>query len=281
MPTLWKLADPKKTGQATDRKPLLTGFGVHLSGVGHGLHGLTWGPDGKLYFSNGDSGLRVATLNGRIVAAPDTGSILRCDPDGSNLELFAVGLRNPEELAFNELGDLFTADNDQDPGDLSRIVHVVEGSDGGWRYGVLSVTDGPWIKERLWDVAWDGQAAFVSPPVAALPELRGPCGLAAYPGTGLPAQFDGSLFLCNFGYVAQSSGVLQLKFKPKGASYELSSVQPLLTGIVPTDIEFSPDGGLLATAWDEGGAPSSRNAIYRVFDPRASIAPRLSKSKPS
>ncbi len=184
IPWLWKLRDNDGDGRADRRELLHQGYGVHVGFLGHDLHGLRFGPDGKLYFSIGDRGFNVTTLDNRKLSVPDTGSVLRCNPDGTELEVFATGLRNPQELAFDEFGNLFTGDNNSDSGDKARWVYVVEGGDSGWRIGYQfiagPVSRGPWNEEKLWHPAFDGQAAYIVPPIANIAD--GPSGLAYDPG---------------------------------------------------------------------------------------------------
>src|SRR5436190_1528771 len=129
IPNLWLLRDTNKDGVADFRKSLHYGFGVRVGFIGHDLHGLHFGPDGKLYFSIGDRGSNLKLGNGRTVGEPDTGCVFRCNADGSEIEVFATGLRNPQDLVFDEYGNLFTGDNNSDSGDKARWVHVVEGGD--------------------------------------------------------------------------------------------------------------------------------------------------------
>src|SRR5207249_9315728 len=114
VPNLWML----KEG---DRKLLHTGFAVRLGFIGHDLHGLRFGPDGKLYFTMGDRGVHVEKEGKVLLDNPDSGCVMRCNPDGSELELFCTGLRNPQELAFDAFGNLWTDDNNCDAGDQARL----------------------------------------------------------------------------------------------------------------------------------------------------------------
>jgi hypothetical protein len=72
---------------------------------------------------------RRSSRAGRVIDNPETGAIYRCNPDGSDLEIFHRGLRNPQELAFDQYGNLWTGDNNSDGGDPARWVYAVEGGE--------------------------------------------------------------------------------------------------------------------------------------------------------
>lgn len=265
--------------KAETRKDLSTGYGVRFNFTGHDMHGLAIGPDGKLYYSIGDRGAHVVTPTNTI-ATPDAGSVFRCDLDGSNVELFATGLRNPQDLLFNEVGDLFTGDNDCDQGDMERLVHVVQGGDSGWRVGYQHApmgNAGPWNRERLWLPRHPGQPANHLAPLANLED--GPSGITYYPGTGLNDSYRGALFITTFvGNVARS-GIFAYKLKPAGATYAVDTAERFLGGALPTDVKFGPDGRLYWTDWADGWPKSKRGRIYAVTDPAHTKDPIIAETK--
>jgi quinoprotein glucose dehydrogenase len=274
IPDLWRLRDQDGDGKAEVKESLSTGYGVHVAFLGHDLHGLKMGPDGRLYFTVGDRGLNVTTKEGKHLYAPDCGSVLRCEPDGSKLEIFATGLRNPQELAFDNYGNLFTCDNNSDGGDKARWVHVVEGGDSGWRMGYqyldFPTSRGPWNAEKLWHPRWDGQAAYIVPPIINISD--GPSGLVHDPGTGLPARYRDHFFLADFRGGAGNSGVRSFANKPKGASFELVDAQEFVWSVLATDVDFGPDGAMYISDWVNGWDKTGKGRIWRVTsqetDPR-------------
>ncbi len=95
IPKLWGFKDTNNDLVADERIVLSDGYGVRVAFRGHDMHGLIIGPDGRLYFSIGDRGYSIETPNGRF-QDPESGAVFRCELDGSNLEIFATGLRNPK-----------------------------------------------------------------------------------------------------------------------------------------------------------------------------------------
>lgn len=78
------------------------------AGGNHRSRTLRFGPDGKMYVSIGSS------CNVCIESNPYRASIWRFNPDGSNGQLFASGLRNSVGLAWSPRGDLYATDNGRD-----------------------------------------------------------------------------------------------------------------------------------------------------------------------
>lgn len=265
IPKLWKLRDEDGDGVADKRDALHHGYGVRVAFRGHDMHGLIMGPDGRVYFSIGDRGYNVETKEGTKLVRPDTGAVFRCEPDGTGLEVFAYGLRNPQELAFDDYGNLFTGDNNSDSGDKARWVHVVEGGDTGWRMYYQYLKDrGPWNREKLWHPQHEGQAAYIIPPVANLAD--GPSGLVHYPGVGLPDRYKGHFFLCDFRGGPSNSGIRSFAVKPKGASFELTDSHQFIWKILGTDIDFGYDGSIYISDWVNGWDGLGKGRIYRFTD---------------
>ena len=294
IPDLWLLKDSKGSGQADVKKSLSTGYGIHVAFIGHDLHGLRMGPDGKLYFSIGDRGLNVHTREAKWSSGegikfeterskqifnPDSGAVLRCDPDGGHLEIVHIGLRNPQELAFDDYGNLFTVDNNSDSGDRARFVQIVEGGDSGWRIGyqygsemhdskvVRQGNRGPWNYEKLWHPYHEGQPAYIVPPITNFAD--GPSGFTHYPGVGLPEKFKGHFFLCDFRGSAGGSGVWSFTTKAKGASFEMVNPQHFVWNILATDCDFGPDCGFYISDWTNGWDKPGKGRLYKVTDPEA------------
>jgi quinoprotein glucose dehydrogenase len=282
IPSLWRLRDTNHDKVADVRQELHYGYGVRYNFNGHDLHGLRFGPDGKLYFSIGDRGAHVEkTPDGRVVSNPDTGSVFRCNADGTELEIFATGLRNPQELAFDEYGNLFTGDNNSDAGDAARWVYVVEGGDTGWREGYQSqewpVSRGPWNLEGIWKTKPEYPALYIVPPVAEL-KASGPAGLTHDPGTGMPEEFKGRFFLADFRGGPANSSVHAIKVVPKGAGFEVVEQERIIGNVLCTDVEIGYDG-LYISDWTNGWLTTGKGRIYRIQHEQAIKDPLVAQTR--
>jgi len=281
IPTLWRFRDTDGDGVADERDRIFDGFGVRIALRGHDMHGLVFGPDGRLYWSIGDRGYHVTLPDGRVLADPKSGAVFRCEPDGTNLEVFCTGLRNPQELAFNRFGDLFTGDNNSDAGDKARIVWCVDGGETGWDMNYQTVEGanqrGPWNQERIWKL-WSDEdatdplrAAWTLPPLAHVGS--GPSGLVAYPGTGLDERYRDALFMCDFLGDRRSSRVLAMTVERDGAGYTVTDVHPFVSDVLTTDVDFDWHGRMVISDWDATWESNGKGQIYRVWDPRFANTP--------
>jgi putative membrane-bound dehydrogenase-like protein len=276
-PDVWKLRDQNDDGLSDERSVFAHGFGHHIAYAGHDMHGLTVGPDGKIYWTIGDKGIAVTTPDGREFSYPNEGGVLRANPDGSGFEVFAHGLRNVQELAFDEFGNLFGVDNDADmPGEKERFVCIVQGMDAGWRCAYQYRGNGynPWTAEKLWEPRQKGQPAYFIPPLSNY--VGGPCGFAYNPGTALDASWQRTFFL------TEAPGGKQWAFQvePDGPAFRMVNSRQIGNGLAIIGWKFGPDGALYGADWGSTAySLDQTGGIWRFDVPENKMAPERRETR--
>ncbi|WP_234567830.1 HEAT repeat domain-containing protein [Rhodohalobacter sp. 614A] len=270
-PDLWRIRDTDNDGMANTKESISHGYNVHIGFSGHGMSGLTVGPDGRIYWGIGDMGFNVVDKEGIRWYSPNQGAILRSDPDGSNFEVFASGVRNTHEFDFDKYGNLISVDNDGDhPGEEERLVYLINGSDSGWRinwqfgkYGDPKNNEYKvWMDEEYFKPRFENQAAHILPPIANY--HAGPAGFAYNPGTALSEEWQEHFFVMSFRGSIANSPIYAFTLNQKGAGFELETDQEVLTGILAVGLDFGPDGALYMTDWIEGWGQNEEGRIWKL-----------------
>ncbi|MCW9707543.1 DUF7133 domain-containing protein [Fodinibius salsisoli] len=273
-PDMWKLQDTDDDGIADKKESISHGYGIHIGFSGHGMSGATYGPDGRIYWSIGDIGFNGKGPNGEHWKYPNQGIIARSDPDGTNFEIFAKGVRNTFEFSFDKYGNLISVDNDGDhPGELERLVYLVKGSDSGWRhnwqYGKYNdENNNPykvWMDEKMFIPRHESQAAYFIPPIANY--HNGPAGMAYNPGTALSDKWDNHFFVAEYTGSTASSRVHAFTLEEQGAGFELETDQVVEQGVLATGMDFGPDGALYFADWIEGWQTNDKGRIWKLDTP--------------
>lgn len=236
------MRDSDGDGVADTIRPIIEELPVrgHL----HHNSSLTFGPDGLLYLTLGS-----ATNNGPETN-PLNATILRSQPDGSGLEVYASGMRNPFDLAFDGAGNLFATDNGCDPPACidapEELNYVIQGA----HYGFPDNVGAPPA-----DSGTQGPIATFGPHTSAN-------GLIVYQGTMFP-EWQGHLFVALFGsylegFTDVGHRVLRVELNQEGESFQ-STAHPFVEGFArPLDLVVAPDGSILVADF-EGGR------VYRLY----------------
>ncbi|WKN30922.1 HEAT repeat domain-containing protein [Porifericola rhodea] len=272
-PDMWRIKDTNNDGIYDEKTSISHGYGVHIGFGGHNMSGLEVGPDGRIYWAIGDIGFNGTGPDGQEWKYPNRGVIVRANPDGSDFEVFAMGLRNTHEFVFDEYGNLISVDNDGDhPGESERLVYIVNGSDSGWRinwqFGKYRDPDNNtykvWMEEGLYKPRFEGQAAYIIPPIKNY--VNGPTGMLYNPGTALGPKWKNTFFVAEFAGTPTRSGIHAFKLAPDGASFQLQETEKILGNVLATGIDFGPDGAMYVADWIDGWNTKDYGRIWKLDD---------------
>jgi putative membrane-bound dehydrogenase-like protein len=270
IPDVWRLKDTDGDGVADVKEVIATGFGGHIAYAGHDMHGLRLGPDGRIYWTVGDKGANVVSKEGRRFAYPHEGCVLRCEPDGSSFEVFAHGIRNTQEIAFDAFGNVIGVDNDGDqPKERERLMYLLEGSDSGWRnQHQYQATESRWMKENMWMPAGAAdQPLSITPPIANYSD--GPAGFLFEPGHALDGDLRGHFILDQFPKGKMDAFTLI----PDRDTFRQENLRVINDGLMGIGMAWAPDGRAYFADWIGGYPLDGKGAIWRM-----DVAPNIDKS---
>ncbi|SFT50337.1 putative membrane-bound dehydrogenase domain-containing protein [Algoriphagus locisalis] len=272
-PDLWRLSDKNGDGVMDEKESISHGYGVHIGFGGHGMSGLKQGPDGRIYWGIGDIGFNGVGPDGTEWKYPNRGVVVRANPDGSDFEVFAMGVRNTHEFTFDAYNNLISVDNDGDHGGESeRLVYLVNGSDTGWRtnwqFGKYRDPDNNtykvWMDEKLYIPRHEGQAAYITPPIQNY--INGPTGMVYNPGTALAEKWKNTFFVASFVGNPTRSGIHAFKLEPDGASFKMTQTENIMSGVLATGLDFGPDGSLYFADWIDGWNTKNYGRVWKIED---------------
>jgi glucose/arabinose dehydrogenase len=226
----------------------------------HGWRYIAFGPDGKLYVPIG------GPCNVCDKDKDGYAQILRMNPDGSEREIVAHGVRNSVGFAWQPTSNkLYFTDNGRDLlGDnvpdceLNRLDKV--GDHFGFPFCHGGTVSDPEFGKL-------GSCASTVPPVQKLGPHVAPLAVRFYTGNQFPAEYRNTAFIAQHGSWNRSTPIGYRIMQVKLDGDQITSYEPFLTGWLsadatkvsgrPVDLQLLPDGSMLVSDDQEG-------AIYRI-----------------
>ena len=226
----------------------------------HGWKYIAFGPDGKLYVPVG-APCNICESKNKMYA-----SITRMNPDGSDREIFAYGVRNTVGFTWNPNNDeMWFTDNGRDmlgdnipPCELNRVTKP--GQNFGYPYC---------HGDDIGDPEFGGKhpcSDFV-PPAKNLGPHVAPLGLKFYNGNMFPNEYKGDIFIAEHGSWNRSKKIGYRITRVKIKENKAISYEPFIYGWLnneeqeawgrPVDILILDDGSMLIS-------DDKADLIYRV-----------------
>ena len=190
--------DLKARGPQETIIPSLPSGNERVGGGGHWTRDIAFSLDGKQMFVSVGSRTNIADVD-EDKTEFHRANILVANPDGSNLRVYASGIRNPVGIAIDpKTGVLWTSVNERDrigdnlPPDY--ITHVQEGGFYGWPWYYTGGNEDPRLKGKHPEL----KDKVIVPDVLLEPH-NASLELTFYEGNQFPAEYAGDIFAAEHG----------------------------------------------------------------------------------
>lgn len=255
---VWRLDNIEDNLAAPPQKVLVSDN--YPSDKHHGWKYIAFGPDDKLYVPVG------APCNNCDDHTEDErySSITRMNPDGSNYEVYAHGIRNTVGFTWHpEMGNMWFTDNGRDmmgdnlpPDELNEVTEA--GMNFGYPYcHAGTIKDPEYGDERSCDE--------FTPPAINLTPHGAALGVKFYTGNMFPAEYKNDMLIAEHGSWNRSEPIGYRVMRVKMDNGKAVSYEPFIKGWLkngeawgrPVDVLQLADGSILVS-------DDFANAIYRV-----------------
>jgi glucose/arabinose dehydrogenase len=224
----------------------------------HGWKFIRFGPDNKLYVPVG------APCNTCERKEDVYATITRMNPDGSQFEIFAKGIRNTVGFDWHpETKELWFTENGRDEmGDDIPPEEVNYAPKGGLHFGFPY-----WYGKSLQDKSYKPAVALneTQPAAIEMQAHTAALGMRFYTGTSFPKEYLHQIFIAHHGSWNRSTPIGYKVSLVKLDGTRAVSNEDFATGWLienkywgrPVDVEVMPDGALLVS-------DDFANCIYRI-----------------
>jgi glucose/arabinose dehydrogenase/mono/diheme cytochrome c family protein len=234
---------------------------------GHTTRNIQFSPDGKKMFVSVGSASNVDDPD-TTPAEKNRADVLEFNPDGSEMRVFAYGIRNCVGLAVNpKTGELWCSTNERDGlGDNlvpDYITHVQDGGFYGWPWWYMGGHQDPRLKGKRPEL----KDKVITPDIILNPH-NASLGITFYDGKQFPSEYQGDLFAAEHGSWNRGVrvGYELIRAPLHQTGHASGEYEDFLTGFVvdnghvwgrPVAVATAQDGSLLVT--DDGSG-----SIWRI-----------------
>ncbi|HWL11298.1 MAG TPA: discoidin domain-containing protein, partial [Planctomicrobium sp.] len=231
-PTLTVFHDDNLDGVADREETLITGIStqdVYSRGADHTTNGIQLGIDGWIYIAVGDYGVTEAKGKDGTTISQRGGGVIRIRPDGTEMEIYAWGLRNILDACIDPMMNIFTRDNTNDGGGWDvRLSQIYQTANYGYPSLYINFPD------------------EIMPPLADYGGGSG-CGGLFLDDARWPAPFNHALYTADWG----RNYVYIHKLTPEGTSHQIDQKE-FVKIPRPTDVDVDGSGRMYISSWKGG-----------------------------